>query len=65
MHKPKYPLGGTIPGTIGKIIGIVYSHDHHWVYTIQFDEGLLTIGENDIQRSIIEVLNQPTMESDG
>lgn len=57
MNKSKYQLGDTIPGTIGKIVGKIYSSDNRWVYTIQFAGGHLTIGEDNIDEAIVDVLN--------
>ena len=56
MTKPKYQIGDTIPGTIGEVISKTFTHDNRWVYCIKFDGGFLTIGEENIDSSIIEVL---------
>ncbi len=51
MNKPKYEIGDRIPKTIGKIVSKTYSYQGTWVYCIAFDEGFLTIAENDIDVS--------------
>ena len=56
MTKPKYQIGDRIPGTIGKIVSKTYSYQGKWVYCIAFDQGFLTITEDDIDVSIIDIL---------
>ncbi|MEL6580031.1 MAG: hypothetical protein AAFQ14_09780 [Cyanobacteria bacterium J06621_12] len=65
MNESKYQLGDTIPGTIGKVVGRTYSSDDRWVYTIQFAGGHLTIGEDNIDEAIVDVLSKPNEESNG
>lgn len=57
MNESKYSLGETIPGTIGEVVSVTFSSDNRWVYTIKFNDGFLTIGEDNIDESIIGVLN--------
>ena len=59
MNKSKYDLGDTIPGTIGKIVSKTHSSDNRWVYCIEFNGGFLTIYEDNIDDSIIDILKPP------
>ena len=63
--KPKYNLGDTIPGTIGKVVSKTYSSDKRWVYCIEFAGGYLTISEENIDSSIIDVLQPPEELNNG
>lgn len=65
MNESKYQLGETIPGTVGKVVSVIYSSDNRWVYTIRFNGGFLTIGEDKIDESIINVLKGEKSNSDG
>ena len=65
MTKPKYSIGDTIPGTIGKVVSKIYSSDNRWVYCIEFNGGFLTISEENIDQSIIDVLRSPEEMNNG
>lgn len=56
MIKPKYQIGDRIPGTIGTVVSKTYSYEGKWIYCISFDGGFLTIIEDQIDSSIIQIL---------